>query len=53
LIFAQRERVVASYAVLASMGRLSTETLHLAASQYDPAVHFDRVKDLWGGITTP
>jgi outer membrane protein len=53
LLFAQRERVVASYAVVAAMGRLSTETLHLAASQYDPAVHFDRVKDLWGGITTP
>jgi outer membrane protein len=53
LIFAQRERVVASYAVLAAMGRLSTSTLHLADAAYDPAIHFDQVKDLWGGVTTP
>jgi outer membrane protein len=53
LIFAQRERVVASYAVLAAMGRLSTSTLHLGDAAYDPAIHFDQVKDLWGGVTTP
>ncbi len=53
LVFAQRERVVASYAVLAAMGRLSAETLDLGVAQYDPAVHFDQVKDSWGGISTP
>ncbi|PPD46614.1 MAG: channel protein TolC [Methylocystis sp.] len=53
LIFAQRERVVASYAVLAAMGRLSTQALHLGEARYDPAVHFEQVKDSWGGIETP
>jgi outer membrane protein len=53
LIFAQRERVVASYAVLAAMGRLSAQRLHLGDAEYDPGVHFDQVKDLWGGTDTP
>lgn len=53
LIFAQRERVVASYAVLAAMGRLSMETLHLGEERYDPTIHFDQVRDLWGGASTP
>jgi outer membrane protein len=53
LIFAQRERVVASYAVLASMGRLSTDMLHLGEDRYDPAIHFEQVKDLWGGTGAP
>ncbi|WP_036284618.1 TolC family outer membrane protein [Methylocystis sp. ATCC 49242] len=53
LIYAQRERVVASYAVLAAMGRLSTETLRLGEERYDPSVHFGQVKDSWGGTTTP
>jgi outer membrane protein len=52
LIIAQRERVVASYAVLGAMGRLSTEMLRLDAA-YDPAIHFDQVRDLWGGTDTP
>jgi outer membrane protein len=45
--------VVASYAVLAAMGRLSTETLALGEWQYDPAVHFEQVKDSWVGTATP
>ncbi len=53
LLFAQRERVVASYAVLSATGRLSIETLALDEAPYDPAVHFDQIKGLWGGIVTP
>ncbi len=54
LIFAQRERVVASYAALGALGRLSTETLGLKeAAAYNPTIHYDQVKDLWGGPTTP
>lgn len=53
LIIAQRERVVASYAVLAAIGRLSSQTLGLATAAYDPDIHFDQVKDLWGGFETP
>jgi outer membrane protein len=54
LVVAQRERVVASYAVLSAMGRLSAQQLGLAdGGHYDPAVHFDQVKDSWGGAATP
>lgn len=54
LVNSQRERVVASYAVLAAMGRLTTDRLGLTdADRYDPAIHFDQVKDLWGGAATP
>ena len=53
LIAAQRERVVASYAVLAATGRLSTASLGLSENQYDPALHFEQVKDSWGGTRTP
>jgi len=52
LIIAQRDRVVASYAVLSSMGQLSSACLGLMPNGYDPAIHFDQVKDLWGGTTT-
>lgn len=53
LIFAQRERVVASYAVLSAMGRLTAENLRLGEAPYDPALHFEQVRDLWGGTDTP
>lgn len=53
LIAAQRERVVASYAVLAASGRLSWATLSPADGHYDPTLHFDKVKDSWGGMRTP
>lgn len=49
LVSAQRDRVVASYLVLQSVGRLSANTLRLKTASYDPKVHFDQVKDkLWG-----
>jgi len=53
LIVAQRDRVVASYAVLSSLGRLSSAWLGLAVDGYDPAIHFDQVKDLWSNPMTP
>jgi outer membrane protein len=53
LIVAQRDRVVASYAVLSALGRLSAEWLGLTPNGYDPAIHFEQVKDLWGDPTTP
>src|SRR5580658_7613917 len=53
LVSAQRDRVVASYATLSAIGRLSTGNLGLAATQYDPKVHFDQVKDKWFGLRTP
>jgi outer membrane protein len=53
LVSAQHDQVVASYAVMSAVGRLSTANLGLAATQYDPKVHFDQVKDKWFGLRTP
>ena len=53
LITAQRDRVVASYAVVQSMGRLNSRNLGLAVNHYSPKVHYDQVKDQWFGWTTP
>ena len=52
-VTAQRDRVVASYAVMAAIGRLSAANLNLAVTEYDPTVHFDQVKDKWIGLRTP
>jgi outer membrane protein len=53
LVTAQRDRVVASYAVMAAIGRLSAANLNLNVTQYDPTIHFDQVKDKWIGLRTP
>lgn len=53
LVTAQRDRVVASYAVMAAIGRLSAQNLNLAVTAYDPTVHLDQVKDKWIGLRTP
>jgi outer membrane protein len=53
LIQAQRDRVVASYRVVQAMGRLNSRALGLAVNHYSAKIHYDQVKDLWGGRTTP
>jgi outer membrane protein len=53
LITAQRDRVVASYAVVQATGRLNSRALGLAVNHYSPKIHYDQVKDLWGGLMTP
>lgn len=53
LVTAQRDRVVASYAVLAAMGHLSASRLNLTAQLYDPTVHLDQVKNKFIGVRTP
>ncbi|MGH6849296.1 MAG: TolC family outer membrane protein [Methylocella sp.] len=53
LVTAERDRVVASYAVMAAIGRLSAANLNLSVTQYDPTIHFDQVKDKWIGLRTP
>jgi outer membrane protein len=53
LITAQRDRVVGSYAVIQSIGRLNSRHLALKVDHYRPKLHFDQVKDLWHGLTTP
>jgi len=53
LVTAQHDRVVASYGVLNSVGRLSPQVLNLATSTYDPSVHYRQVRDSWFGVRTP
>jgi outer membrane protein len=53
LITAQRDRVVASYAVAQAIGRLTSQSLALNVAQYSAKQHFDQVKDLWWGVRTP
>jgi outer membrane protein len=53
LVTAQRDRVVASYTLLAAVGRLSVQILGLGVPVYDPVVHYHQVRDAWGGVRTP
>jgi outer membrane protein len=53
LVTAQHDRVVASYNVLAATGRLSPQVMHLPTTLYDPAVHYQQVRDAWIGVRTP
>jgi outer membrane protein len=53
LVSAQRDEVVASYSVMAAIGRLSITRLGLATTTYDPTVHYNQVKDKWFGLRTP
>jgi outer membrane protein len=53
LVTAQRDRVVASYTLLASVGRLSPEVLALNVPVYQPQVHYEQVRDSWAGVRTP
>jgi outer membrane protein len=53
LVISQRDRVVASYAALGAIGRLSANELKLAVSVYDPTTHFDQVNTKWFGTDTP
>lgn len=53
LVTAQRDRVVNSYTLMLSIGRLLAENLNLKVTPYDPVVHFDQVRGKWWGTRTP
>lgn len=53
LVAAQRDRVVASYTLLASVGRLNAQSLGLKVAQHDARQHYDQVRDKWIGLQTP
>ena len=53
LLTAQRDRVVASYALVAATGALSPQKLGLHIEIYDPVVHYQQVRDSWFGVRTP
>ncbi len=49
LVSFQRDLVVASYGVLAYMGRLTAADISLQAELYDPTRYYGEVKDAWYG----
>ena len=53
VVTAERDRVVASYTLLAAVGRLSPEVLGLPVESYDASVHYHQVRDTWYGLRTP
>jgi outer membrane protein len=50
---AQRNSIVAAYALLSAVGRLNSDELKLAVVRYDPDEHYSAVKDKWFGLRTP
>ncbi len=53
MVTAQRDRVVASYTLLASVGRLAIPVLGLQVPIYDPMVHYQQIRDSWFGVRNP
>ncbi len=53
LATSERDAIVAGYAVLSAIGRLSSDTLKLAVVRYSPEDHYLAVKDKWIGLRTP
>jgi len=53
LVTAHHDLVVASYAVLNAVGRLSPQVLNLPTTVYDPSVHYQQVRDSWFGVRNP
>jgi len=50
---AEAQLVVASYSVVAAMGRLDRERLGLKVAAYKPEQHYQQVRDKWVGLRTP
>ena len=53
LVTAQRDRVVASFTLLAAVGRLSPQVLSLPTETYDARVHYHQIRDQWFGVRNP
>jgi outer membrane protein len=53
LVTAQRDRVVASYTLLAAVGRLAPDVLSLRTEAYDSGVHYQQVRNKWFGVRNP
>jgi len=48
----QRNAVVASYTILAALGRLTVNRVGLQVAEYRPEENFEAVKDKWYGLRT-
>jgi len=53
LVGAQRDRVVASYTLLANVGKLTPPAIGLRVPVYNVEVHYKQVRDSWAGVRTP
>ncbi|MGQ3671709.1 TolC family outer membrane protein [Xanthobacter sp. TB0136] len=53
LVVAQRDRVVAAYSLVATIGRMDAASLNLKVRNYNPVVHYNQVRDSWAGVRTP
>lgn len=52
LVTSQRNAVVASYSLLAAMGRLTIQSQGLQVAEYRAEEHYEAVKDKWFGLRT-
>jgi TolC family type I secretion outer membrane protein len=50
LVQARRDHLVAAYATLAAIGKLTAAELQLAVELYDPEKHYREVRDKWWGL---
>ncbi len=53
LVQAEHDRVVASYAVMAAIGRLTANNLGLGVVAYNPNQHYQATKNRFFGLDTP
>lgn len=52
LVRARRDERVAAYQLLSALGRLTADGLGLPVTVYDPAEHYNDVRDSWFGSST-
>lgn len=52
-VSSERDTVVASYAIVSAIGRLSAKRLGLKVRLHKPKEHYEAVKDKWFGLRTP
>ncbi|MFG1346553.1 TolC family outer membrane protein [Xanthobacter autotrophicus DSM 431] len=53
LVVAQRDRVVAAYSLISTIGKLDAVSLGLRVNVYNPTTHYNQVRDSWAGVRTP
>jgi outer membrane protein len=47
----KRDLIIASFGMLAAIGRLNADELRLSDSTYDPDVHYEEVQRKWWGVS--
>ena len=52
LVVAERDEYVAGYTLLAAIGRLTARHIGLPVEVYDPARHYQKVRNKWWGWNT-